>query len=742
MALSVTLALAGLSLIHGEARPPFATAQQPFSGPSQNPWFSAGITVVRADVDGDGRDEALLTGVQGRLVVMRFGADGWSLEPTYLQALDTPQHVEPTDLDGDGAPELIVGSQVGLQVHWNDGAGKFALPQPIAKGNCTSVRAGDLDGDGLTDLLACMFGPPWTGFAPDHGTPSGLLAFLGNGQRGFELSAVTYAPSPSDEVALGDFDEDGTLDAAKADILSIAVYLGEGNGRLSFVYGADGGADLGLIASDLDGDGHLDLARLATEAGIQPALFGDGTGQFTEGPALWPQRGITGFPPVPYDLDAGDFDGDGQPDLLLIQDDHPELIRSTAHKGFARSEPLPLPERSWAAGLADVDGDGALDLVAHTPLFQWTAPGQFPPGWISVLHGDGRGGLRGVRSAPRPDHLTGEPVQMASGDLDGDGLPDLVELGGGMTGGASVMLSDEQSGWSAPIAHTGVAAMLYPRVGDVDGDGHADLVGTLGGSNDLVVHRGDGAGGLGRPIVSAVPAGLTAHDYELADLDGDGRSDVVMRETSPRVGALRVHLARGQGYFGPALQHPELDFVASMQPTDVDLDGRSDLLVVQWNWSRGFGRVLVLPGLGDGRFGAEQVLASFESWIPSAAVGDVDGDGLPDIAIGESRGGAVGHEIAVHLATAPGEFGRVVRSRLGTPPKQLALGDLDGDGILDLLAGQSVVDDHLLRGLGNGGFEPWCQLGSLGTLRAIADMDRNGRADLVYEATVVLNRAP
>lgn len=330
----------------------------------------------------------------------------------------------------------------------------------------------------------------------------------------------------------------------------------------------------------------------------------------------------------------------------------------------------------------------------------------------------------------------------ALGDLDEDGLPDVIEPLGA-DAGLRILLSDGAGGWSVPVDHARLTGMLHVRIGDVDGDGHQDVVGTSRTGGELLVHLGDGSGGFARTCSTGLTSGLVAHAFELADLDGDGRSDLVMREASPIVGALRVHLSAGAGYLCPAIRHPSMAFVHAFQAADVDLDGRADLVVVQWDWPRRLSRVLVLPGLGDGRFGPEVELDRFEDRIPTARVADLNGDGLPDVAVAASRlGSPMQGEVDVHLAARPGEFGRCVRSPLAGKPEQLALADLDGDGTLDLFAGSSGPRGELLLGLGEGAFEPWCQVGPPGAVRAVADMDRDGQLDLVCDGAVLLRRAP
>jgi FG-GAP-like repeat len=329
----------------------------------------------------------------------------------------------------------------------------------------------------------------------------------------------------------------------------------------------------------------------------------------------------------------------------------------------------------------------------------------------------------------------------ALGDLDEDGLPDVVEPLGA-SAGLRIRFSDGAGGWAAPIDLVRLAGMLHVQIGDVDGDGHQDVVGTSRSGGELLVHLGDGAGGFTRTCATPLTGGLVAHAFELADLDGDGCDDLVMRETRPTVGALRVHLSAGAGYFGPAIRHPGLALAHTFEATDVDADGRADLVVVQWDWPRKISRVLLLPGLGDGSFGDEVELARFEGCIPAVRAGDLNGDGLTDVVVAASQPDLEGSgEAVAYLAVRPGVFEKSVGSQLASEPHQLDLADLDGDGALDLLAGSSGAGGELLHGLGDGTFQPWCQVGALGEVRAVADMDRDGELDLVCGSAAMLRGA-
>ena len=348
---------------------------------------------------------------------------------------------------------------------------------------------------------------------------------------------------------------------------------------------------------------------------------------------------------------------------------------------------------------------------------------------------------RPLAAAPSALTFASSERSAVLGDLDEDGLPDIVESLS-VNAGLRIRFSDGAGGWEAPIDRERLAGMLHVQIGDVDGDGHQDVVGTSRNCGELVVHLGDGAGGFSRTCTTPLTGGLVAHAFELADLDGDGCDDLVMREARPTVGALRVHLSAGAGYFGPAIRHPGLAFAHTFEAADVDADGQADLVVVQWDWPRKLSRVLLLPGLGDGRFGEEVEIARFDACIPAVRVGDLDGDGLPDVAVGAPSPDLEGSgEVVAYLAVRPGVFEPSARSLLASEPARLDLADLDGDGALDLIAGSSGSSGELLHGAGDGTFEAWCQVGAPGEVRAVADMDRDGELELVCGGAALLRGA-
>jgi hypothetical protein len=330
------------------------------------------------------------------------------------------------------------------------------------------------------------------------------------------------------------------------------------------------------LVLDLDGDGHLDLvatARLA-KPGLQMWL-GDGKGAFTPTETTWTDIGYGA-------LATGDINGDGFPDIVAAS--HFGIVQtllSDGRGGF--TEKILRKEDGYvAAQLADLDGDGHLDLVlvgfqkAGLEVYlgdgtgNWmlrttlpeSRPGPTMPGralvvadlnhdghldlvaafqrWgIYIYYGDGRGGFAG--SLVDLDSPASELQSLAVGDVNKDGHPDLVvngALGGrDQPNGPDVYLGDGHGGWTASSAGLKVLKFASAGIalGDLDRDGNLDIVaggkmsGDVRDGYGLFWFRGDGKGGWSLVRDCGLPTqGLSLpHGVSLADLDGDGSLEII-----------------------------------------------------------------------------------------------------------------------------------------------------------------------------------------------------------------------
>ena len=344
------------------------------------------------------------------------------------------------------------------------------------------------------------------------------------------------------------------------------------------------------------------------------------------------------------------------------------------------SPPVLHPSPSRLVDVADVNGDGALDVVG------------VGRGAYQVLVNDGGGGLTGD-----PVVLDGDVVAFDLGDVDGDGVVDRVDVNRGVSGPETVMLSigDGLGGFGVPqLVATAINAGHANDValGDVEGDGDADLIVTRWSGVQIYSNDGTGTftdrGGEVFPCIDHAYL-LTITDVAFVDLDRDGDGDVVMtgwcEDKAENPGSeLRVEYNRGDGVFTHAsgsstgIQGP----LAGLSIADVDEDGRDDVVVAAPQISS----VLVYRHGANGPFSYERRLT-----IPTAAgdveVDDIDSDGNLDLVVtapgtGSGRvlyGDGLGQFPESHVVATGGDLVGPV-----------AVGSFDDDGSPDLVFGNDA----------------------------------------------------
>jgi hypothetical protein len=322
--------------------------------------------------------------------------------------------------------------------------------------------AGDVDKDGHVDLVVAR--------------GDKLIVLLGDGKGGFAAAPVepTSAVGVGGEMLLADFDGDGVLDFAGShhDRYEVVVLLGRGHGTFSPASGSPFSArEAGkrphthaLAAGDMDRDGKLDLVTANNEDGDLSLLLGDGKGGFKRAP-----RSPFACGPSPYPV-----------------------------------------------ALADVNGDGSLDIVVPN-----TAPG---PATITVLLGDGRGAFRpGPRS---PFKAPDRAYFVAVADLNSDGKPDIVATHDDASI-ATIHLGDGKGDFAqaanSPLQLGNRAYRVVPV--DLNRDGKIDLA--FGAERGVVVFLGDARGGFERAAGSPFRTGRGTWRIEVVDVNHDGKADFI-----------------------------------------------------------------------------------------------------------------------------------------------------------------------------------------------------------------------
>jgi hypothetical protein len=259
-----------------------------------------------ADFDRDGRMDLAATSGSGGLSVFTGNGDGTFAGERMLPPAFGSQ-IEAADVNADGAADLVVPGTSSaapvVMVYLGRGDGTFQPPKTTALPAVgVSAKVADVNGDGRADLLLS---------APS----GGLCRLLGNGDGTFQPAAVYAAGKSPLAMDIGDFNNDGRVDvvtAANTDS-SADVLLGNGDGTFQAPRVTAVGYNMaGMAAGDFNGDGRLDFATIAADNTNVPAMcvcLGNGDGTFQAR-----QRFAVGS--SPFDARAGDFNGDGKPDLV------------------------------------------------------------------------------------------------------------------------------------------------------------------------------------------------------------------------------------------------------------------------------------------------------------------------------------------------------------------------------------------------------------------------------------------
>ena len=535
--------------------------------------------VVMADVNGDGKLDAVVLGADGSVAVYLGNGDGTFKSPGHYYAAGSgPQALAVADLNHDGKPDIVVVNTTSgtVSVMLGNGDGTFqdqtlsdvatnsGTPAPTYPvGNSPIyVAIADLNGDGIPDLLVANY------------TDGTLSILLGMGDGTFKPQTTIPVGRGPDCINIADFNGDGKPDILVSNAVdgTLGLMLGNGDGtfrpetltRVSAPTNTS--VFLTTVVGDINNDGKMDVVTTTTNSSGSASIYLPGNGDGTFGA---PQFFTTGL------------------QTRYLQ-------------------------------LADLNGDGNLDLVA----------GSFANGTLAVLFGHGDGTFDAPVSYPAPGINSALTLQsFAIGDLNGNGKPDIVAIN--PSGGFIQVLLNDGSGkfhppLSVALGNTPVAIVS----GDFDGDGHADLAEVNAADGTLEVLLGNGDGTF-KPAVT-YRVGNHPQALVLADVNGDGKLDIIVANYGDNT--VGVLLGNGNGTFQAMRAYPAGVNLVGLAVADMDQDGKLDIIV----GNAVVNKVGILRGDGHGAFGAP-VFYPGGTIINAIAVGDVNHDGFPDVvAVGSS----------------------------------------------------------------------------------------------------------
>ena len=343
----------------------------------------------------------------------------------------------------------------------------------------------------------------------------------------------------------------------------------------------------------------------------------------------------------------------------------------------------------------------------------------------------------GQSFAPVSTYATGAgsgPYGLALGDVNGDGRPDIVSANM-LSSTVGVLLGQAGGGFAAvSLYSTGTGSNpSCVALADVNGDGRTDIISANVNTHSVGVLLGQ-AGGFAPPIIYPTGPVNNPSPYGLAlgDVNGDGRLDIVTANTG--TSAVAVLTGRAGGSFATATLYP---FVLGDSPYavalgDINGDGRPDIVTANYY----IHTTVVLLGQANGRFATGVAYSTTPGSYPrSVALGDVNGDGQLDIVTANTTNTSSG-TAGVLLGQAGGFAPARTFPVGGSKPVGIALGDINGDGWLDIVTANIDTNDAgVLLGQAGRSFAPArtysTGAGSAPNAVALADMNGDGRLDMV-----------
>ena len=576
-----------------------------FAAPVTYATGGAAYNVAALDLNGDGWLDLVTNnpGAQSVSVLLNKG-DGTFADPVTTGVSLWNYCMMAADVTGDGAPDLVLANPNDhlVCVMANNKDGTFGAAATLSADiGSYYMTAADVNGDGWSDLISSSDG---------YNSRTWKISVLESNSDG-TFGEVRNFSINSDAVWLqtADMNGDGRVDLITGGSNGITVLTNRSDGTFGDAVTYEVDNPIYAAVADMNGDGKPDV--LAGQSwGTLMVLENNGEGGL-------PAPILTTTNMLGQRMAAADLDGDGRPELVVggwtgsATVGPLDVLHNRGDGTFDATANYSPGTETYGIALADVDGDGATDIVTASATDQAL--------YVLVNKGDGS------FASARPYAMGKQVTAITAADLNGDGHVDLIATSY-MSGSVLVLMNKGDGTFAAPWVYAGGKSPVAVAAVDVTGDGRPEIIVTNRDANTVTVLRNKGAGTFAKGVSYAAGSGPGA--MGAADVNGDGWTDLVVANYSTN--SVSVLLNDKIGGFATPLAHGVTGAPEVLDLADLNGDGWMDIICSVDSIS-----VLVLQNNGDGTFGDPVSFATLNGSGGNGvtlAAADFNGDGKVDIA--------------------------------------------------------------------------------------------------------------